>query len=470
VGLEEFSLAVEQRGAEIVKEERDGWAQILATIMGEGASAAAMPGATQPDEGGQTNPVTPMDRLEQVFQAVDGDANLGLAELMSLLGAMGVHMSEVQAAVLRDSMDANGDGTVSLCEFQGIYEKQKGLATDRTWLTFLHFLKANPSAAEDVEDLCHSSGVDGNASLDEAQLSAIMVSDLGVSFEPLQLKLLYCDLDANEDGALSMQEFSQAIEERSIALGLVAEPLAAAELTEAVAGLLTAAVSVEEQKLVVWEGVAQQFVDENGDGSAVTFTVQRPQFLEATMRIYVAHDRNAHMQAAVLNIMALKKNSGKQITSLPKKKRNEPQEIASQRVERLLERAVRNTAQSYLSRVLVHIKRIVNDNRMANMTPEEHENEAKIQAACKTVADVHRVIRGVPQPTAIHWSETERRRLKTLEESDLCGISGYLSASPLVRLLFKLNIFNELTHFLVRKSGFAAVHVDSLLLFPPPRL
>ena len=28
------------------------------------------------------------------------------------------------------------------------------------------------------------------------------------------------------------------------------------------AGLLTAAVSVEEQKLVVWEGVAQQFVDE----------------------------------------------------------------------------------------------------------------------------------------------------------------------------------------------------------------
>ena len=47
-----------------------------------------------------------------------GDGRLDLGELAVLLAALGADLTPAQVALFRDSIDVNGDGFVSLNEFQ----------------------------------------------------------------------------------------------------------------------------------------------------------------------------------------------------------------------------------------------------------------------------------------------------------------------------------------------------------------
>jgi calcium-binding protein CML len=216
ITLAEFSAAVEARSVQTATEERDGWARVLDKLLvtkADGKSGAALQ-ALSPDK-----------RLEAAFAAADADGNgeLDIGELTVVLKALGVNMSVVQNALVRDAMDANGDGTISLSEFRAVFAAQKNSARDMAWAVFLNFMHRHPETSDSVASVFLAADADGNGELDVGELATVLVG-LGIELDALQLRLFRDDIDANGDGAISLAEFQSAIEAKARALGFELPP------------------------------------------------------------------------------------------------------------------------------------------------------------------------------------------------------------------------------------------------------
>jgi len=59
----------------------------------------------------------------------DGDGTIDIAELTRGLSALGVNLSPAQVAALRDTMDTDQDGTISMSEFMTALERERARLT-----------------------------------------------------------------------------------------------------------------------------------------------------------------------------------------------------------------------------------------------------------------------------------------------------------------------------------------------------
>ena len=225
ISLAEFSSAVEARSVQTASEERDGWAQVLDKLLVNGTDKA------------KVNSLAPDERVEAAFAAadIDGNGELDIGELTVVLKALGVKMSVLQNALVRDAMDTNGDGTICLSEFQAVFAAQKNSARDMAWAVFLNFMHRHPKTADSVASVFLAADKDGNGELDVSELATVLVG-LGIELDALQLRLFRDDIDANGDGAISLKEFQAAIEAKAKALGFELPPSATDSATTANAG------------------------------------------------------------------------------------------------------------------------------------------------------------------------------------------------------------------------------------------
>jgi hypothetical protein len=114
-------------------------------------------------------------------------------------------------------VDVNGDGVVSLAEFQGMFAERREEAGQEAWATFLGFLRQFPDMAETIEQAFDAADLDGNGYLDTGELAGMLVG-CGVALDGLQLRLVRDELDANKDGRVSLREFARAVERRAAEL------------------------------------------------------------------------------------------------------------------------------------------------------------------------------------------------------------------------------------------------------------
>ncbi len=131
---------------------------------------------------------------------------------------LGVNLPQRQLVAFRDSIDANGDGEISLMEFKEAVKKRRLEYRERlvkeSWAVFLDFLATDHGVAESIEGLFSMADADGNGSLDIAELAEAL-ENFGLKMEGEQLDAFREDMDTNNDHCITLTEFLVAVDKRS---------------------------------------------------------------------------------------------------------------------------------------------------------------------------------------------------------------------------------------------------------------
>jgi hypothetical protein len=227
---------------------------------------------------------------------------------------------------------------------------------------------------------------------------------------------------------------------------------------------LASGVSLEDKAESGWESAAQQFVDDYSEseseetgGTVKVFRLQRPLLLNLLLLVMIELPAHAHKKEAVMKIMELRSNP--HVGSIPRRRKGgnkDTPEVIKLIEDNLTWISVADICQTYLSRILKKITKIVKENQEQNMSQEDRDKLEATKGFCRSAGKLYTVIKFHPQPTAIHWTPVQAKRLN-LNPSDLCGISGYLSASDLVGIFQKAGVLSELTYFCDIGAGFAHV-------------
>ena len=137
---------------------------------------------------------------------------------------LGVALSPDQLMALRDDMDADFDGKISLSEFKAAVELRKPHvgAGVQAWKALLAKVSDDPrSWARSVEKLFLEFDRDGSGGIDISELSAA-VKSLGVSLAPEQLVAFRDEFSTS--GQITLKEFVAAVEQRKPKTGSGAAP------------------------------------------------------------------------------------------------------------------------------------------------------------------------------------------------------------------------------------------------------
>jgi Ca2+-binding EF-hand superfamily protein len=135
----------------------------------------------------------------------DGDGVLDCLELAEGLSSLGVAANITEVAGLLQSMDADGDGTISADEFEAaVQERSVGFAEAVAWARVLTLVDKDPMAfATSVETIYTAFDTDGNGDIDISELSQGLLS-LGIRMNDGQLEAFRATLDLDGDGNVSV--------------------------------------------------------------------------------------------------------------------------------------------------------------------------------------------------------------------------------------------------------------------------
>merc|ERR1740130_88400 len=88
--------------------------------------------------------------------------------------------------------------------------KQKEAMVDKCWKKILEMLWGHPEKAADIERMFAAMDVDNSGDVSIDELSAGL-KDLGLKFTKNQVEVWCEAVDANHDGTISLDEFTQAV-------------------------------------------------------------------------------------------------------------------------------------------------------------------------------------------------------------------------------------------------------------------
>jgi Ca2+-binding EF-hand superfamily protein len=155
----------------------------------------------------------------------DGSGAIDISELESGLMSLGVRMAPDQVMALRDDLDANKDGKITMTEFtdavernlttKGLLSSQDDTGLEDAWTAIMQ-VAATANWPSSIETLFATFDKDGSGEIDISELSAGLkaMDPLGVDLSPAQAKAFRDDIDADFNGTISLQEFKTAVEFR----------------------------------------------------------------------------------------------------------------------------------------------------------------------------------------------------------------------------------------------------------------
>jgi len=155
---------------------------------------------------------------------------------MAGLKTLGVQLDPKQAEVLRNALDKNGDGLISYSEFSEEVRRRRAIAArsadaaDQAWFTLLEALEQRELMVENSnrhngiqtkESRTRQAAAEIFAFFDESGSGEIELNELerglrklGVKVTEDQGKALAKDIDAKDEGVISLDCFRKAIELR----------------------------------------------------------------------------------------------------------------------------------------------------------------------------------------------------------------------------------------------------------------
>jgi len=208
VSLTEFAISVEKYSQYISKEEVIGWETILTSLI---------PGSGGEFGGASEEAIKdPIKRIEVLFNAADLDqsGNLKISELTIAMKALGITMNDTQLALFYETLDTNNDGCISLDEFLKVFDDQNLIVKDVAWNGFLQLLALRfQNTHNAISDLFAIIDVNKDGLLDINELDRALQL-IGIKLDPLHLKLVRKDIDINDDGFVSFDEFVEFIDNK----------------------------------------------------------------------------------------------------------------------------------------------------------------------------------------------------------------------------------------------------------------
>jgi len=221
---------------------------------------------------------------------------------------------------------------------------------------------------------------------------------------------------------------------------------------------LKISIYLEDEVEDAWSRVARKFIDDSEAEPTKEFDSQKTTVKHVLMTTLIELPRNKDKRDVVLEIMELKKKYAESNTSFPRRSKKKSLTPELRKLFRKCDifdgySCICNT---YVARIRQMIVKMVKENDLLNMTPEDHIKEKQKNELVTSASLMYKVIHCTHQPTAIHWTSEQCERLN-LDDSDICGISGYLSACDLIRAFSKLGLLKPDTIFLDVGSGFGHV-------------
>jgi len=220
---------------------------------------------------------------------------------------------------------------------------------------------------------------------------------------------------------------------------------------------LKVAIYLEDESVIGWDSVARQFINDHKVESAKEFDGQKKTVKDILMRTMIELPRNREKKVTVLEIMELKRKYAQENRTFPRrtKKRTTPElSILFGKCE--IFDVFSSICNSYVFRLRAKIVKIVKENEMLNRSPEDHAKEQQRRQLVAGALLLYKAIHYTHQPTAIHWTP-EQCELLNLDDSDKCGISGYVAASDLIRVFLDLGVLKAGTYFLDVGGGLGHV-------------
>jgi len=211
--------------------------------------------------------------------------------------------------------------------------------------------------------------------------------------------------------------------------------------------VLKVAIYLEHESETTWKRVARCFIAANPSDSVKHFDEQKPAVKDAMMKTLAELPRYAAIKDAVLEIMERKRQY---LTNpIPPRPKKKPYTPAMKTLYAKVAKweSLNNLSRGYLYLIRKHINVIVKEDHIRNLTPGEQAVEQKRREHCTAALLIYKVIQFTPQPTALHWTTDQQERLN-LEDSDTCGISGFLSSTDLIRVFSIPGLLNAKTRFL----------------------
>ena len=211
--------------------------------------------------------------------------------------------------------------------------------------------------------------------------------------------------------------------------------------------VLKVAIYLEHETESTWQRVARQFVADNPSESVKHFDEQKTVVKDVMMRTLAELPRYEAIKNDVLEIMERKKKDVTNPIPRRSKTRKYTPEMKALFAKVTKWESLDSTCRNYLQRIRLKTNAIVKEDRIRNLSPEEQAAEQTRRDLCTAALLLYKVIHFTPQPTALHWTTAQQERLN-LEDSDTCGISGFLSSTDLIRVLSIPGLLNANTYFL----------------------
>lgn len=154
--------------------------------------------------------------LPALFRAFDRDGSgaIDCAELASGLVSLGVKLQPDQVMALRDILDTNKDGIISMSEFSDAVKKKlavtesPNISLEPAWTAIVKFALINPEKwRSSSEKLFLKFDIDSSGMINIENLCK-GIRSLGVKLTAPQLDALMQDLDKDFSGSISLDEAS----------------------------------------------------------------------------------------------------------------------------------------------------------------------------------------------------------------------------------------------------------------------